>query len=511
MKKAASPKEENVLISFTGFQDPYTLGLVGDEEQPGPILSLLAVRSFDGIILISTPRTEENTSKTHQAIRSLYPKVTLNVLDLHLEDPTDYSEIMSGLRKYLLKMIKKIANARLYISVSSGTPQMHACWLLLAACGDIPAKLLSIRPPRFVTKERPLINEVDLSSKDFPAVQAKICEIEEPYIPTTDEKSVVSKLGIVGDHINIKRALEIGAALAPSMAPILLLGETGTGKELFARFIHLMSGRPPECFVPINCAAIPPDLMESVIFGHKKGAFTGAISDQIGKFDKADGGTLFLDELGELSPAMQAKLLRVIEDGIVEPLGAQKPHSVDVRIVAATNKDLRKAIKKGQFREDLYYRLNVGEIRLPALRERKSDIPRLALRILDRINASLKNPKRLTSAALSRLENYSWPGNVRDLENVIERSARLTPKEVLDADDLMISDPITYADPLAALPEPGEGFSLEEFMGSVRKQLILRAVEMAGGNKSEAARLLGMTPQAVHKFFRKNGGNLNQG
>jgi len=297
--------------------------------------------------------------------------------------------------------------------------------------------------------------------------------------------------------------MEICAALAQSSAPILLIGETGTGKELFARLTHLLSGRPPDRFTPLNCAAIPHELVESILFGHVKGAFTGAVSDQRGKFGEADGGTLFMDELGELPVSTQVKLLRVLEDGIVEPLGGKSSHKVDVRIIAATNRDLGKQIRQGRFREDLYYRLNVGEIKLPALRERKSDIPKLALHILDQINSTIRNPKRFSPEALVRLENHSWPGNVRDLENVIERSARLSRREILDADDLLISEPITYADPLTSLPDPYEGFSLENYLTGARKQLLLKALEIAGGNQSKAARLLGITPQAVFKFLKK--------
>jgi len=292
--------------------------------------------------------------------------------------------------------------------------------------------------------------------------------------------------------------------LATSQAPILIFGETGTGKELFARYIHRLSGRPLETFVAVNCAAIPEDLIESLLFGHRKGAFTGALTDQIGKFDLADKGTLFLDELGELPPPAQAKLLRVLQDGLVEPIGQAKAHKVEVRILGATNRDLRKLVRQRKFREDLFYRLNVGEIKLPPLRERRSDIPKLALYILDKVNRSLRRPKRLSSEALSRLQSHSWEGNVRDLENVIERSVRLCRHDVLEADDLLISEPITYADPLDALPDPYDGFLMDEFLGSARKQLILRALESASGNQSQAARLLGITPQAVHKFLQQS-------
>jgi len=324
-----------------------------------------------------------------------------------------------------------------------------------------------------------------------------------------DVTTVARQLGIVGDHPTMRKALEVGAALAPSPAPILILGETGTGKELLARFVHRMSGRTREGFVPLNCAAIPKELSESVLFGHKKGSFTGATRDQIGKFDQANRGTLFLDEVAELPLPTQAKLLRVLQDGMIEPLGAKTTHYVDVRVIAATNRDIREALRNGQFREDLYYRLNVGEIRLPPLRERRSDTAKIALYVLDRINAGLRKPKRLSKSALSRLQSHSWPGNVRDLENVLERSVRLASRDVLEADDLLILEPAIAADPLAGLPEPGEGFSLEDYISSVRKQLMLRAMELARGNQSEAARLLGMSPQAVNKFMRGIGGNLN--
>lgn len=490
----------NTLLTFTGFHDPYAVGLVGEEEQPGPILSLVAAKSFNRAVLFSTPNTEKNTAATQKALKSLYPGMDVEVRDFQLADPTDYVAILKGLRGHILKILESTPKTNYFISVASGTPQMHACWVLLAASGEIPAHILHVRPPRFVSKDRPLVSEVDLTTPEFPVVRSNFGSIGLADEELPDMTTAIKQIGIVGDHPAMWKALEIGATLAPSTAPILILGETGTGKELFARFVHRLSGRAGDRFVPLNCAAIPKDLVESILFGHKKGAFTGAVSDQIGKFDQADDGTLFLDELAELPLSTQAKLLRVFQDGLVEPLGEKKPHKVNVRVIAATNKSLGESIRAGQFREDLYYRLNVGEIKLPALRERKSDIPKIALHVLDRVNAGLKKPKRLSPSALSRLQSHSWPGNVRDLENVIERSVLLAKHDLLEADDLLISEPVTYADPLAGLPEPDEGFSIEEYLASARKQLILRALESANGNQSEAARLLGITPQAVHKF-----------
>lgn len=493
----------NALLTFTGFHDPYFFGLVDRDEQPGPILSLLSTRSFDHVFLFDTPSTSKVTQATKKVITSLHQKTTVHILEINLDDPTDYQDILQGLRFHIRDIIEGFPSAKFFIAVASGTPQMHACWLLLTASGEIPAHILHVRPPKFVTKDCPLVSEVNLSSRQFPSVrfQSDPIHVEED---TIDADIVRVQLGIVGDHPAMQRALDMGAMLAPSSAPVLIFGETGTGKELFARFIHRLSGRPREIFIGINCAAMPEDLVESLLFGHKKGAFTGAISDQIGKFDAADKGTLFLDELGELPLSVQAKLLRVLQDGLVESVGQHKPHKVDVRIIAATNRDLRKLVRQGKFREDLFYRLNVGEIRLPPLRERRSDIPKLTLSILDRLNSSLRHPKRLTSEALSRLQSHDWPGNVRDLENAIERSARLCRRDVFYADDILITEPITYADPLEALPNPYEGFSLDGFLGSVRKQLVLRALETTKGNQSQAARLLGITPQAVHKFLRES-------
>ncbi len=493
----------DVLLTFTGFHDPYFKGLVDQEEQPGPILSLLSTRAFAHIFLIDTPNTQRVTRETMDAISRLHRDSEVHVLKVNLDDPTNYQDIFKGLRGHLSSIIERFETASFFVAVASGTPQMHACWVLLTSSGEIPARILHVRPPKFVTKERALVSEVDTSSPTFPTVRFQVGQIcDEDSVADVNSGRV--QLGIVGDHQMLQRVLEACALLAPSPAPVLILGETGTGKELFARFVHRLSGRTRETFVAVNCAAIPADLAESILFGHKKGAFTGAITDQVGKFDAADKGTLFLDELGDLPLPAQAKLLRVLQDGLVEPIGRARPHKVDVRIVGATNRDLRKLVRQGKFREDLFYRLNVGEVKLPPLRERRSDIPKLALHVLDRVNGSLRRPKRLSAGALSRLQSHDWPGNVRDLENVIERSVRLCRRDVLDADDLLITEPVTYADPLDALPNPYEGFSLDEFLGSARKQMILRALEATNGNQSRAARMLGMTPQAVNKFLKES-------
>jgi len=497
-----------VLLTFTGFHDPFFKGTINDDELPGPIVSLLTHRHYDRVILFDTPGTQEVTDLTRRAIAGISKDISVSIKKIPLSDPTSYDQILNGIRSHLPEIAAECDDASFDISVASGTPQMHSCWMLLSASGEIPSRIVNIRPLRFVTNELPLINETDLSERIFPQVRAEI--VPTPNDSETDfqaPQEVQSRLGIVGDHESVRKALEVCALLADSQSPILILGETGTGKELFARYIHELSGRTENPFVAVNCAAIPEDLLESILFGHRKGAFTGALQDQVGKFDAADSGTLFLDEIGELPMPAQAKLLRVLQDGMVEPLGHKEPHKVNVRLVSATNKKLRQMVKKGKFREDLFFRLNVGEIMLPSLRERRSDIPKLALRTLDQLNQSLKSPKRLSSDALSRLQSHNWEGNIRDLQNVIERSVRLCLRDVLGPDDLIITEPITYSDPLEVLPEPYEGFSLEGFLTSARKQMILRALELSNGNQSQAARMLGISPQAVHKFMQRSQGD----
>jgi len=497
----------NVLLTFTGFHDPYSIGLVGDEQQAGPVLSLVGARRFDRIVLFSTPTTEKQTVQTEAELNERHPSLEVQVLKVNLADPTDYSAIMRELRRHVADLLKSDGDAEYSISVASGTPQMHACWVLLTTGGEIPAKILHVRPPRYVTTTTPMVSEVDLSGPEFPEVHAAAlsCAESEVRYSISDHvglDTALQELGIVGEHPSYIKALKMAAVVAEHNTPALIQGETGTGKELIARLIHRMSGRDRDTFVPVNCGAMPENLVESLLFGHKKGAFTGATADQAGKFEQADGGTLFLDEIGELPVELQPRLLRVLEDGMIDPLGAKKPKKVNVRVVAATNRDLDAAIEAKEFREDLYYRLSFSVIQLPALRERATDIPLLSLHLLEKLNRSVKRARRLSPGAMQRLQEHRWRGNVRDLENVLGRSMIMSTQDVLSPDDLLIDEPRRSKDPLASLPEPHEGFELESYLKSARKQMMLRALELANGKQTGAAKLLGVTPQAVHKFVK---------
>ena len=331
-------------------------------------------------------------------------------------------------------------------------------------------------------------------------LQKESTDIEREWLPVPGLDDALQELGIYVGSAVLRHAAERAGIAADSHHPVLLLGETGTGKERFAHLIHRLSPRFGQEMVSVNCAAIPASLAESYLFGHVKGAFSDARYDKEGIFETADQTTLFLDEIAELTLEVQAKLLRVIEQGVVQRLGTNKPRKVDVRIVAATNRDLTKEVSAGRFRQDLYYRLEVVQIKLPALRERRSEIPELALALLRQINQRRQKPRRLTTEALSRLEHHLWPGNVRELSNVLERSVLYSRGDLIDSDDLFIDGDGAQA-PILALPEPREGFSIEDFLAEVREQIILRALTLCNGNQAQAAAMLGISKQAVNKFL----------
>ncbi len=309
---------------------------------------------------------------------------------------------------------------------------------------------------------------------------------------------------LIGRSPAMTRLLETAAQVASSEATVLITGESGTGKEMIAGIIHFNSPRREGPFIRINCAAITETLLESELFGHEKGAFTGAERRKEGKFRQAEGGTLFLDEVSEMSPAMQVKLLRVLQEREITRVGGEEAIKVDVRIIAATNKDLLDEIEAGRFREDLFYRLNVVMLQIPPLRERKEDIPLMAQHFLESFAA--KNHKTIrgfTPQAMDRLLKYGWPGNVRELMNTVERAVVLSRAEYLDESDLsLIARPASaHALKMEAVPESRESLPLDE----VEKATILKTLDQAGGNKSEAARRLGITRRTLHQKLKKYG------
>lgn len=501
--RARIPERPKTLITIVGTRDPYMDSLVEDMERTGPILGLLSHdRSFHGVVLLSQPITKERTQRTREVIMKLFPHIRVKTMDMNIMDPISYSDILREMRKAIPFIMEETSNHQLFINVSSGTPQMHSCWILLAASGEIPAHIINIRESKFVTRELGYFTELDFTSPDFPLVRSAPRYMSEGINNDIDLGSAIQQMGFVADHPTMRKVIELIAILAPIDRSILILGDTGTGKEITAKLLHRFSRRAAQPFVAVNCGAIPKDLVESILFGHRKGSFTGAVSDHPGKFREAHKGTLFLDELGELPESTQVKLLRALQTGEIEPVGESKTVKVDVRVIAATNADMVKSMGSGKFREDLYHRVAKSVIRLPSLAERKTDIPKIALLVLDRINHQLKKSKRISPEALMKLQMHSWPGNIRELENVVENAAILSRKDVIVETDIELSSPVNKdGQPQFSVPEPG--FSIETYLSDTRIQLIDKALELASGKQSEAARLLGISPQAINKHLKR--------
>lgn len=311
---------------------------------------------------------------------------------------------------------------------------------------------------------------------------------------------------LLGDSVAMQGVRNTIAKLARSQAPVFISGESGTGKELAARLIHNQGPRVEMPFIPVNCGAIPGELMESELFGHKKGSFTGALSDKQGLFQAAQGGTLFLDEVADLPLHMQVKLLRAIQEKSVRPVGDQQEVRIDVRILSATHKDLKAMIRRGEFREDLYYRINVIELRLPPLRERPEDIPRMVDHVLHELAEEWGMPSAVVDAdALQALAAYAFPGNVRELRNILERAATLCENNIIHTADLQLPE-----DRLAVSPEPADAEipvegGLDPMLDAMERDTIVRALEQTRYNKAAAARLLGINYRVLRYRLQKLG------
>ncbi|MDX1646720.1 MAG: sigma-54 dependent transcriptional regulator [Longimicrobiales bacterium] len=316
---------------------------------------------------------------------------------------------------------------------------------------------------------------------------------------------IESRYEIVGTSYAIRRVLERIEKVAPTDARVLISGENGTGKELVARAIHRLSPRQGMPFVEVNCAAIPSELIESALFGHIKGSFTGAVADRAGKFEQAHGGTLFLDEIGDMSPAAQAKVLRALEQGVVTRVGGAEAIDVDVRVIAATNKDLTQEIEDGHFREDLYYRLNVVPIHLPPLRERREDIPMLVQHFTDMMTKREgMSPRSFETAAIEKLQNLPWPGNVRELRNTVERLLILSSGEAVKGDDV----DLLATGPVGAGGLGGELLATDtfsDFKDGAERAFILQKLRENDWNVAETARRIDMPRSNLYKKIEKYG------
>jgi two-component system NtrC family response regulator len=353
--------------------------------------------------------------------------------------------------------------------------------IVFTAFGSIDLAVTAMQKGAFHFITKPFDREI-LRQSCRKALELQTLKEQNQFL-SAEVNRLTGTAGIETASATMRELLDTAIKVAHSEATVLITGESGTGKEVLARLVHMSSQRSDKPMVAVNCAAIPESLIESELFGHVKGAFTGAIADRKGRFQAASAGTLFLDEIAELKLDMQAKLLRVIQEREVEPVGSEKRQKVDIRIVAATNTDLGHLVRKGMFREDLFYRLSVIPLHIPPLRERREDIEQLVSHFLKQFHAPLG--VHFTPEALTEMKGYDWPGNIRELQNMVERCVILRQGVAIGASDLKLKSMDTCGE--TEIPEiPDGGISLE----SIEKGLVLKALQKSGGNRSEAARLL---------------------
>lgn len=466
-------------------------------EQPGPLKCLLDVEHFDEVHLL----TDQNATKNRHYVNWIGGSPVLH--HVKIANPTDYPEVFKVTDEVLASIVNVPRPDRLDVCIhlSPGTPTMTAIWLLLGKSKYQPVTFYQTHNGKAWVTNVPF----DLILEFVPQV-LRDADARLQRLASQSPQDIEGFQGIIGESNSLRFSVGSAQRAAKRDVSVLLLGESGTGKEKFARAIHDASPRRAKNFVSINCAAISKELLESELFGHKKGSFTGAVSDREGAFKEADGGTLFLDEIGECDAAMQAKLLRVLQPPDNDPcyrvfnrVGDSKPSTSDVRIIAATNRDLHAAIANNEFRDDLYYRVAAITIKLPPLRDRREDIPLLVKKILGQINENFekKQPgyqhKKISTSAMTFVRKHSWPGNVRQLFNTILQAAVMTDGALIDRQDI--------ADAIDELPgkvsqnlmeQPlGDGFVLTDFLEEIHRHYLIRGMKEAGGVKTRAAELLG--------------------
>lgn len=494
------------LVAWIGRQD---LDGVRRDPPAGPIVGFLLARPDTAALLLSDWPKDE-TARYIAVLRECVP-AKIDVRAVKLTDPTDYLRIFRAADAALNELAKRVRLDDIAIHTSPGTSPMAAVWVLLAKTKYSGAKLYK----SWVDKQgRQQLAEVqipfDLTLDVLPDIATRRAALLAPAdmrLPATNAfDAIIHQSAAMGAAIRDARRM----ALYPN--PVLILGESGTGKELLARAIHAASLRGGKRFEAKNCAAMPPDLLDSELFGHVKGAFTGAVADRPGLFEACDGGSVFLDEVGDISPETQVRLLRVLQEGEIQRVGEARTRKVDVRVIAATNRDLVAAMRDARFRDDLFYRLAVLVLRVPPLRQRPDDVLPLAqhfLAVLNERAATIPSAERkhLSPSARKFAESYPWPGNVRELGNTLARIFALTPGDTIRGEDFEAHVIPTDAAGLSRTPLVGDkNFSLRKELESLERRLIEQALCESGGVKERAAKLLGMASrQALSHRMRRLG------
>lgn len=479
----------NILLTFVGNNDCYL------PDKPGPIIGILERREFQKVYLLyNHEKYLPAASQILKYVNNHFPEVSVKYVAALAVNPIDYNTVYPAIYQAIQSILRENSAASFTISLTSGTPTMHACWLFLAFGGAIKARLIQI------SKETG-VEEVTFSLDDFPKIKSvDVVKVEMTKL-ARENQSLKARLGlplqrIIGECPQMQILKGRIKLLAESGISVYIQGETGTGKELVAEALHYLSSRRERPFVPINCGAIPAHLFESEFFGHKRGAFTGAIAEKRGLLEEADGGTVFFDEVNELPSEMQVKLLRVIQEKSFFPVGSTKPVKSDFRILSASNKDLKQLVRQGSFREDLYYRLVSNEIILPPLRDRGSDKILIAQHLIAELNKKNNLNKIFSTETLNIIGDASWPGNVRQLYNAIEASM-VYPQNIIKPEHLSINE-ISRIDTKPLIPDTG--IDLEK---DVLPLYYNAALEKTGGNAEKAALLLGLAPHTFRARIRK--------
>jgi DNA-binding NtrC family response regulator len=498
----------HILVTWIGQTD---LSAAAGEPTAGlgPIGQAVTQRSFDRVVLLCNyPQPKADAylpwiAGQTQAQLELHPVV--------LSSPTHFGEIYRTVTAKVGELMERFGDtAHLTFHLSPGTPAMAAVWIIVAKTRFGAELIESSRQRGVQTAEVPF----DLSAEYIPDLYRRADRgLLRLGAGLADEAPEFADIVYQGPAMRevVARARRVAARLVP----VMIEGESGTGKEMLARAIHRASPRREQPFVAVNCGAVSRDLAESELFGHRRGAFTGATSDRIGWFEAADGGTLFLDEIGELGLDLQVKLLRVIQEGQVVRVGTTNPRAVDVRILAATNRTLAAEVAAGRFRSDLFFRLAVALIRLPPIREREGDFKLLVERLLARFNEDSASdpawePKTLTPSALNRLARHSWPGNVRELANTLARAALWSDGPALterDVEDALLDLPATDSRGDELLGHViAQGVDLPDLVRQLATHYLQGAMTLTGGNKTRAAELLGLSSyQTLTNWLTKYG------
>lgn len=499
-----------ILVSWIGTADLNAADR-GEDGELGPVARAIAASGYDAIWLLATQPEDRLTKFETWLSEQRKDRASLRIRRVQLRNPANFEEIYETVTQFLDNELRRFRQPpELTFHLSPGTPAMGAIWVILGRTKYRANLIQSSKRTGIEVVSLPF--EISMSRRFFADVVRTSDELLTQL--SAGEAGSATRFGdIIYSGEEMRRLVARARRAALRCVPVLIEGESGTGKELLARAIHRESLRNERAFHVINCGAIPQELVEAELFGHVKGAFTGAIKDRVGCFEAADGGTLFLDEISELPLQAQVKLLRVLQEGEVTRVGATKPIKVDVRIIAASNRDVGAAATDGRFREDLFYRLAVLVLNMPPLRERQGDIDALIDGLLQRINEqSLDEPcfqtKTIAPDAKRLLGQQTWPGNVRELENTLRRAAVWSDKQEISEDDIRDALLPVAANPAsdAILNRPLEhGIDLPELMGEVARHYLERALQHANGNKSRATELLGLPSyQTLTNWLRKH-------